>query len=211
MTAGGSESVRVGVEDGVAGDQAEVADGVFTVLLSGDDGGDGGLRAGSGGGGNGDKERERAANLQESAELGDGLIGADDAGRGDLCRVDGRAAAEDEEAVAAVGAVLRGELLNGGDARVGLNAGKDGWADTAPLERGAQGEEALVRALAAAGDDEGARGALARKDVGELQQAARAAKDSGRAPRQEPRAEGEAALEGTAGESLERHGPTSLS
>ena len=66
-------------------------------------------------------------------------------------------------------------------------------------------------ALAAAGDDEGARGALARKDVGELQQAARAAKDSGRAPRQEPRAEGEAALEGAAGESLERHGPTSLS
>lgn len=57
----------------------------------------------------------------------------------------------------------------------------------------------------------GARGALARKDVGELQQAARAAKDSGRAPRQEPRAEGEAALEGAAGESLERHGPTSLS
>ena len=103
------------------------------------------------------------------------------------------------------------KLLNGGDARVGLNAGKDGWANAAPLERGAQGEEALVRALAAAGDDEGARGALARKDVGELQQAARAAKDSGRAPRQEPRAEGEAALEGAAGESLERHGPTSLS
>ena len=106
----------------------------------------------------------------------DGLIGADDAGCGDLCRVDGRAAAENEEAVAAVGAVLRGELLNGGDARVGLNAGKDGWANAAPLERGAQGEEALVRALAAAGDDEGARGALARKDVGELQQAARAAR-----------------------------------
>ena len=84
-------------------------------------------------------------------------------------------------------------------------------ADAAPLERGAQGEEALVRALAAAGDDEGARGALARKDVGELQQAARAAEDGGRAPRQEPRAEGEAALEGAAGESLERHGPTSLS
>ena len=74
-----------------------------------------------------------------------------------------------------------------------------------------QGEEALVRALAAAGDDEGAQGALARKDVGELQQAARAAEDGGRAPRQEPRAEGEAALEGAAGESLERHGPTSLS
>lgn len=57
----------------------------------------------------------------------------------------------------------------------------------------------------------GARGALARKDVGKLQQAARAAKDGGRAPRQKPRAEGEAALEGAAGESLERHGPTSLS
>ena len=39
----------------------------------------------------------------------------------------------------------------------------------------------------------------------------RAAEDGGRAPRQEPRAEGEAALEGAAGESLERHGPTSLS
>ena len=38
--------------------------------------------AGSGGGGNGDKERERTANLQESAELDDGLIGTDDAGRG---------------------------------------------------------------------------------------------------------------------------------
>ena len=41
---GGRERERErGVEDGVAGDQAEVADGVFTVLLSGDDGGDGGL------------------------------------------------------------------------------------------------------------------------------------------------------------------------
>ena len=41
---GGRERERErGVEDGIAGDQAEVADGVFTVLLSGDDGGDGGL------------------------------------------------------------------------------------------------------------------------------------------------------------------------
>lgn len=131
---GGREREGEGwVENGIAGDEAEVADGVFAVSLTCDNGGDGGLRACAGGGGHGDEERERAADLEQSAELRDGLFGTDDAGRGDLRRVDGRAAAEDEEAVAAVGTVLRGKLFNGFYARVRLNAGKDGQAHAAPL------------------------------------------------------------------------------
>lgn len=89
-------------------------------------------------------------------ELGDGLIGADDAGRGDLCRVDGASRRRGRGSCRAVGAVLRGELLNGGDARVGSTPEKTDGRTPRPSSAGAQGEEALVRALAAAGDDEGA-------------------------------------------------------
>ena len=143
---------------------------------------------------NGDKERERAANLQESAELGDGLIGADDAwprrplprrwasrrrGRGS-CRSRRRGTAR--------------RAFNGGDARVGAQRRKRRMGECrAPRARRAGRGSARPR-IGGGWRRRGGREAPSReKDIGEFQQAARAAETVGvrhgrsRAPRAKPR------------------------
>ena len=115
-----------GVEDRVARDKAEVGDRIFAVVASGDDGGDGRFRSRAGGGGDGDERWDAAANLQKSRERGKAPVRPDKKRRGGLGRVHRRAAADDEEAVAAVDAVLFGDFFDRFDRGVRLNGGKDG-------------------------------------------------------------------------------------
>ena len=74
-------------------------------------------------------------------------------------------AADDEKAVAAINLVLRGDLFDRLDRRIRLDRGEDGEQDVLLVKFFLQGAEVLVRALAAARDDERAAQAVFAQNV----------------------------------------------
>ena len=187
------------VEDRVARDKAEVGDRIFAVVASGDDGGDGRFRSRAGGGGDGDERRNAAANLQKSRERGKAPVRPDKKRRGGLGRVHRRAAADDEEAVAAVDAVLLGDFFDRFDRGVRLNGGKDGEQNILHIQNLLQAAEVLVRALAAACDDKGTAQAVFTQNVRHAKKAPVSRIDFRRPPGEQARTCAEAALECAAG------------
>ena len=95
----------------------------------GDDGGDGGLRAGARRGGHGDIGRDLLPHLQQARHLADLGLRPHHPGRRGLGRVHGRTAADGDEALAAG---VQIELLDPVDrvhGGVGLHLGKEGVGD----------------------------------------------------------------------------------
>ena len=90
---------------------------------------------------------------------------------------------------------MRGDFLDRFDRGVRLNGGVDGQQDVLLIEHLLQAAEVLIRALAAAGDDEGAAQAFLFQNVRHAQETAGAGIDLRRAPGQKTRADSKAALE----------------
>ena len=116
-----------------------------------------------------------------------------------LGRVHRRAAADDEEAVAAVDAVLFGDFFDRFDRGVRLNGGKDGEQNILHIQNLLQAAEVLVRALAAACDDKGTAQAVLTQNVRHAKKAPVSRIDFRRPPGEQARTRAEAALECAAG------------
>ena len=141
------------VQDRVLRHQVQIHQRVFVMGIGiGDDGGDGGLRAGSGRGGHGDIGRDLLPHLQQARHLAHLGLRPHDPGGGRLGRVHGGTATDGDEALAA-GVPI--ELLDPVDRvhrGIGLHLGKEGVGDTGLVQL-RQDLRSQLPADGGAGDD----------------------------------------------------------